>query len=76
MKGALVVFAIASIADAHLCLLSPHQRGSMQSINTQGERSAPSGEPLPSLTIRCTPYERFALVLAAQKEQGSRVVGW
>lgn len=41
MKGALVVlFAVASIAGAHVCLLSPHQRGSMQSINTLGQLTA------------------------------------
>ena len=44
MKGTLVVlFCIASIADAHLCLLSPLQRGSMQNINTPGQCSAASG---------------------------------
>ena len=38
MRGTLaLLLCIAAIADAHLCLLSPRQRGSMEGINAPGQ---------------------------------------
>ena len=37
MKSLLILSFLVAAASAHLCLLEPHQRGSMQDLNTAGE---------------------------------------
>ena len=40
MKSLLVLTLLVAAASAHLCLLSPRQRGTMEELNTQGENNA------------------------------------
>ncbi|XP_022104550.1 uncharacterized protein LOC110986722 [Acanthaster planci] len=35
MKAAVVMVCLVAVASAHLCLLNPHQRGSMKGINVK-----------------------------------------
>ena len=37
MKSLLVLTLLVAAASAHLCLLSPRQRGTMEDLNTAGE---------------------------------------
>lgn len=40
MKSLLVLVAVLAVSTAHLCLLFPHQRGSMQGIDKEGTYSS------------------------------------
>ena len=36
MRGLLLLSACLALSSAHICLMFPHQRGSMQNLNKEG----------------------------------------
>ena len=55
MKTALVLVTVLAAAAAHVCLLSPHQRGSMQGLDAEGSR------PETSVSLPDTSCCRFSV---------------